>query len=62
MHVLVLVTVRLDKKLLDKIEDIALYRGVTRSDIIREALEKYVEREWEKTISKPSPKIVKLEC
>ena len=62
MPVLVHVSVKLDKKLVEKIDAIAAFKGVTRSDVVREALERYVEEEWRKTVPRPRPKMVRLEC
>jgi len=41
---LVLVTVRLSKEQVEKIDEIAYKKQVNRSDIIREAVDEYLEK------------------
>jgi len=41
---LILVTVRLSKEQLEKIDEIAYKKQVNRSDVIREAVDEYLEK------------------
>jgi len=52
------VTFKIDEFWLEKLEHIARLKGVTRSEIIRKAIELYLRLEEKKLL--PQPKIVKL--
>ena len=52
------VTFKADEWLLERLDSLARLKGVTRSEIIRKAIELYLRLEEKKLM--PQPKIVKL--
>ena len=52
------VTFKVEEELLERLDSYARLKGVTRSEIIRRAIELYLRLEEKKIV--PQPKIVKL--
>ncbi|ABM80515.1 ribbon-helix-helix protein, CopG family [Hyperthermus butylicus] len=52
------VTFKVDEELLERLDTFARLKGVTRSEVIRKAIELYLKLEDYKV--KPQPKIVRL--
>ena len=52
------VTFKVEEELLERLDSYARLKGVTRSEIIRKAIELYLHLEEKKRV--PRPKIVKL--
>jgi len=52
------VTFKVEEELLERLDSYARLKGVTRSEIIRKAIELYLRLEEKKLV--PQPKIVKL--
>ena len=54
-----IVTFKVDEGLLERLDSIAKLKGVSRSEVIRRAIELYLRMEEER---RPQPKIVRLNC
>lgn len=54
------VTFKVDEELLERLDGFARLKGVTRSEVIRKAIELYLKLEDYKV--KPQPKIVRLQA
>ena len=54
------ITFKVEEEMLEKIDSIAKLKGVTRSEIIRKALELYVHLEEKKMLGQKEPKRVRL--
>ncbi|HIP85769.1 MAG TPA: ribbon-helix-helix protein, CopG family [Pyrodictium sp.] len=52
------VTFKVEEELLERLDSYARLKGVTRSEIIRKAIELYLRLEEKKIV--PQPKVVKL--
>ncbi len=53
-----LITVKMPEEMLEKLDDIAMAKNTTRSEVIRKAIELYLKLEDYKV--QPQPKIVRL--